>query len=162
MPPVFPKDTGMHSPVPWEVTPGFYAADPASALAGDGGDASAPAAARSSLLRGIGRTPGRDFSNFSANPQSLEHNFQTEDEENENRKLVQREPLVDLAHLPEAAKEAAAVTKAAVEAASETAVLGKKRTPRTGTVEQEQVGAAAGEERRQHIGSVFGKFTCKK
>ncbi|KAH7622041.1 hypothetical protein Ndes2526B_g02866 [Nannochloris sp. 'desiccata'] len=163
---MFSKDAGTHSPVPWDITPGFYAADPASAIAGSD-DNGTGAVAPSGPFLGTGRNIGYG-DGISSEPLSL--HFQGDDvngnERGEAARVVEREPLVDLGHLPEAAIEAAAVTKAAVEAASEHAVLGNwKATPRATTQEEKPQGAAvavSGGEGRQQTGSIFGKFTCKK
>jgi 5'-3' exonuclease len=128
------KEAGMmmHSPAPWDITPGFYAADPASAIAG--GTGAVPSGARTGTALKPGRNAGRG-SSTSHEPLSLR--FQRDgDVDGDDRGEVARvrEPLVDLSHLPEAAIEAAAATKAAVD-------------------------AAAGEGEKQQI---FSKFACKK
>jgi exonuclease-1 len=166
--PRFSKDAGMHSPVPWDITPGFYAADPAdpaSAIAGSDVNGTESAAPSSHIL-GTERNSGRSEA-ISSEPLSLQ--FQEDDLKGSERGEAtmveeQRErPLVDLGYLPEAAIEAAAVTKSAIEAASEQAVLKNRKTAlRVTTQEKKLQGAVSGGEGRHQTGSVFGKFACKK
>jgi len=162
--PRFSKDAGMHSPIPWDITPGFYAADPASAVAGSDGNGTGAAPPLSHFL-GTEKISERS-EGISSEPLTLQ--FQGDDLNGdvigEATRVEQREtPLVDLGHLPEAAIEAAAVTKVAIEAAAEQAALENRKTiPRATTQEKKPQGAVKGREGRLQTGSVFGKFTCKK